>query len=286
MAVPEVKGPRRMGVPFRFAMAHVMGFTSVRNMRFDGRFQSDHETQAMKLPALLLALMASAAMADTPADEAQAMGERLAACAACHGPQGEGMPGSAYYPHLAGKPAGYLFAQLQGFRDGRRHYPQMVYLMRNWDDAWLAQIARHYASLPFVETRHATPPAQHIRDRDHAQALVEHGDASRDLPACASCHGPALNGIEPGVPALAGLPVDYLVAQLGGWMTGARHSIAPDCMSAVVHALQPGEIRLLAGYIATQVPAAGSRPAPAGTWELPRACGGTQALDSAHGVEP
>ena len=60
-----------------------------------------------------------------PLDD-DAMIERLAACAACHGARGEGAPGAEYYPHLAGKPAGYLFAQMQGFRDGRRHYPQMV----------------------------------------------------------------------------------------------------------------------------------------------------------------
>ncbi len=242
--------------------------------------------RTMNYLALSFALMATPAMAATPTDEAHAMGERLAACAACHGPQGEGMPGSEYFPHLAGKPAGYLFAQMQGFRDGRRHYPQMVYLMRNWDDAWLAQIAQFYADLPLLETRHAAPPELSARDQARAQALVQHGDADRNLPACAACHGSQLNGIEPGVPALAGLPVDYLIAQLGGWITGSRHSIAPDCMRDVVIALDPGEVRLLASYIAGQLPEAGSHPAPAGSWELPRDCGGTAFADPRLGVQP
>lgn len=244
------------------------------------------QTRTLIVLALLIALMATPAWAATPTEDAHSMGERLAACAACHGPRGEGMPGSEYFPHLAGKPAGYLFAQMQGFRDGRRHYPQMVYLMRNWDDAWLAQIAQFYAGLPVLETRYAAPPSLSVLDQARAQSLVQHGDAERDLPACSACHGAQLNGIEPGVPALAGLPVDYLIAQLGGWITGARHSIAPDCMSSVVKALEPGEVRLLASYIAAQLPEAGSHPAPAGSWELPRDCGGTTGFDPARGAVP
>lgn len=42
----------------------------------------------------------------------------LAACAACHGPAGAGMP--AQYPRLAGQHAEYIEAQLKSFRDGGR----------------------------------------------------------------------------------------------------------------------------------------------------------------------
>ena len=34
-----------------------------------------------------------------------------------------------YFPRLAGKPAGYLMNQLVAFRDGRRRYPPMNYLL-------------------------------------------------------------------------------------------------------------------------------------------------------------
>ena len=235
----------------------------------------------------LLALMAFALPAGALPDlDDEAMAERLAACAACHGPRGEGAPGSEYYPHLAGKPAGYLFAQMQGFRDGRRHYPQMVYLMRNWDDAWLARIAGFFAAQPGVVLRHASPPAQSAADRSRAETLVHEGDRSRELPACASCHGPQLQGREPGVPALAGLPTDYLIAQLGGWMTGARHSIAPDCMARVVARLDPAEVRRIATYLAGQVPEPDSRPLEASAEPLPLDCGGATRFDPARGVAP
>ncbi len=235
----------------------------------------------------LLALMAFALPAGALPDlDDEAMAERLAACAACHGPRGEGAPGSEYYPHLAGKPAGYLFAQMQGFRDGRRHYPQMVYLMRNWDDAWLARIASFFAAQPGVVPRHAPPPAQSAADRSRAENLVHEGDRGRELPACASCHGPQLQGREPGVPALAGLPTDYLIAQLGGWMTGARHSIEPDCMARVVARLDPAEVRRIATYLAGLVPEPDSRPLEASAEPLPLDCGGATRFDPARGVAP
>ena len=61
---------------------------------------------------------------------------RLLACAACHGPQGEGTK-SDYFPRLAGKPAGYLMNQLVAFRDGRRRYPPMNYLLEYLPNAYL-----------------------------------------------------------------------------------------------------------------------------------------------------
>lgn len=42
----------------------------------------------------------------------------LAACAACHGPAGSGMP--AQYPRISGQHAEYIETQLKAFRDGAR----------------------------------------------------------------------------------------------------------------------------------------------------------------------
>ena len=45
-------------------------------------------------------------------------GKGVAACAACHGPNGAGMP--AQYPRLAGQHAEYVEVQLKAFRSGER----------------------------------------------------------------------------------------------------------------------------------------------------------------------
>ncbi len=199
----------------------------------------------------------------------------MAACAICHGEHGEGAnEGDEYFPHLAGKPAGYLLAQMQAFRDGRRLYPRMIYLMQYMDDAWLGEIAHWYAAQPAHTQRVAGESTRlDAAGRARAEALVFTGDPERGLPACAACHGERLTGVEPGIPALVGLPTDYLIAQLGGWITGARSSTAPDCMAEIARRIDPVDIRLVSTWLAGQSAAPGERPLPAGSVELPIPCG-------------
>ena len=200
--------------------------------------------------------------------------EHLQACAACHGEHGEGLRGAEYFPHLAGKPAGYLFEQLQGFRDGRRANRQMTWFVQFADDAFLHAIAAHYAGLP-PRTRAADASGLALSDarRAIAETLVRQGDPARHLPACAACHGENLAGLSPGVPALVALPEDYIVAQLGSWRAGIRQSVAPDCMHAVAMALRPDEIQAVASWLSRQSNPDGVRPAAAGSFEPPQACG-------------
>ncbi|HEY0181111.1 MAG TPA: c-type cytochrome [Dokdonella sp.] len=218
---------------------------------------------------LLVALLASRAAAG-----ADALGERLAACAACHGEHGEGVAGAEYYPHLAGKPAGYLFEQLQGYRDGRRQNTQMTWLVQFADDAYLHEIADYYAALP-PRARAADTGAEQLTPerRAVAEKLVRDGDPARDVPACSACHGTALTGLEPGVPALIGLPADYVVAQFGNWRDGIRRSLAPDCMHDVATRIAPEDVRAVASWLSQQSNPDGARPAPAGAFTPPKACG-------------
>jgi cytochrome c553 len=201
--------------------------------------------------------------------------ERLAACAACHGARGEGAPGAEYYPHLAGKPAGYLLEQLQGFRDGRRLSPQMTWLVQFMDDAWMTEIAAFYAAQP-PRTRAADTGSAALTDtlRQRAETLVRDGDKAAGVPACAACHGADLAGVEPGVPALVGLPAEYVIAQLGGWREGVRRGVAPDCMADVANRLTPEHIRAVAVWLSQQSHDDGRRPAPPGSVVPPIACGG------------
>ena len=75
--------------------------------------------------AWLLALALTAAQAQPVPDT---LAQRALACTGCHGKEGRAAP-DGYYPRLAGKPAGYLYHQLQHFRDGRRHYGLMTRLV-------------------------------------------------------------------------------------------------------------------------------------------------------------
>ena len=79
---------------------------------------------------------------------------RVQGCATCHGAAGEGSQ-DENFPRIAGKPAGYLFNQLQNFREGRRSYPPMNYLLGYLHDDYFKDMATFFAGqrIPFAPTR-------------------------------------------------------------------------------------------------------------------------------------
>lgn len=212
------------------------------------------------LVSLCLLLGAVAAPA-APVDFRDDMHQRTLACTACHGSQGRAGP-DGYYPRIAGKPAGYLYNQLLNFRDGRRHYGLMTGLLDTLSDAYLAEIALHFASLdlPYPAPRPSALPPD-VLERGRTIALQ--GDAGARLPSCASCHGKALTGVAPGVPGLLGLPRDYLNAQLGAWRTGQRRALPPDCMAEIARRLTPEDLSAVTAWLAAQALPADTRPVPA-----------------------
>src|SRR5882762_9218216 len=140
----------------------------------------------------LVALPFEAAQAQ-PADRApDTMAARVLACASCHGAQGEGTS-DEYFPRLAGKPAGYLYNQLVAFKDGRRRYPPMNYLLEFLPDAYLKQIAEHFASLrpPFPARAANRSPGTAIRSAAFRLALPAtiriSAVWSPRSPACSAC---------------------------------------------------------------------------------------------------
>jgi cytochrome c553 len=225
------------------------------------------------LPALLALLTAVAAGAATaaPALIEDSLAQRLAACTPCHGKEGRAAP-DGYHPRIAGKPAGYLYHQLLNFREGRRHYGPMVALVDPLPDAYLREIAGHFAGieLPYPPPLAATePPAVLARGRQ----IAEHGDAGRGLPACTSCHGPTLTGALPATPGLLGLPRDYLTGQLGAWVTGERRAHAPDCMAQVARLLTGGDLTAVSAWLASQPVPVGARPVASLPAAAPLRCG-------------
>ena len=220
---------------------------------------------------LLCAVVGAGPVVAAPTIE-DSMAQRVQACTGCHGPQGRAAS-DGYYPRIAGKPAGYLVNQLLSFRDGRRSYALMANLLAPLTDAYLREIAEHFASLdiPYPPPQPATASVEALT---RGQALVTQGDAALRVPACVQCHGAALTGVAPAVPALIGMPRDYLNAQLGAWRTGTRHALAPDCMAQVAQRLAPADISALSQWLAAQTVPAHARPADALPEPLPMPCGG------------
>ena len=218
---------------------------------------------------LLITSTAAALAAPTVEDS---MAQRLLACTGCHGAQGRAAS-DGYYPRIAGKPAGYLYNQLISFRDGRRPYALMNKLLAPLSDAYLREIANHFASLalPYPPPQRASVSVDVL---SRGEQLVLKGDATQRIPACVRCHGTALMGVAPAIPALIGMPRDYLNAQLGAWRTGNRQALEPDCMAQVAKRLKPDDISALSQWLAALPVPAGARPAPSLPAALPMRCGG------------
>ena len=196
---------------------------------------------------------------------------RLRACAACHGPQGQGTQDD-YFPRLAGKPSGYLMNQLVAFRDGRRRYPPMNYLLQYQADPYLQQIADYFAALrPPPAPPPVTDASQAVLAR--GRSLVTEGDAAHGVPPCAGCHGPALTGMQPAIPGLLGLHAKYISAQLGAFRYGVRTAPAPDCMQIVAASLTESDVTAVAAWLASLPVPIDPSPVAHGTLPMPLACG-------------
>lgn len=196
---------------------------------------------------------------------------RVQGCVTCHGPSGQGT-GSGYFPRIAGKPAQYLYHQLVAFRDGRRTYPPMNALVAYLPDAYLREIAEHFAQQrpTFAVREEATLDATTLA---RGKVLATAGDSQTGVPACMACHGRRLTGVEPGIPGLVGLRSTYIAAQLTRWRVGERRAREPDCMKRVATRLSDADIAAVAGWLSQQGAPADVAPEPASLTRTPYACG-------------
>lgn len=223
---------------------------------------------ASLLPAA--ALCAPATPAESAASRTEAsvrvqdtLAQRLQACTPCHGKDGVATP-HGYFPRIAGKPQGYLFEQLLNFKEGRRGHAAMRHLVQPLSEDYLQEMAAHFAALelPYARPERLESPPEVIQ---RGRQLALDGDPTRQIPACAACHGPRLTGALPATPGLLGLSKDYLSAQLGAWRNGLRKAREPDCMKHISQQLKDADIHAVTAYLASQ-------PLP----HQPRAAAGVQ----------
>jgi len=228
--------------------------------------------------SLCLAVLPLAAAVGQPAPASASipdtLAQRLVACTSCHGDPGKPVPRDErrYFPRIAGKPAGYLYNQLTNFRDGRRQYPLMTWMVAPLSDDYLREIAgyfstQHLAAAPL--DRAGLPAAELARGRQ----LVTLGDPALKVPACIACHGQRLTGALPAIPGLLGLPRDYINAQFGAWRNGSRRAHAPDCMATIAARLSLADVAAVSAWLASEPQPADPAPLRDSPRPPPLACG-------------
>lgn len=222
--------------------------------------------------ALLLAAHVLAAplhAAERPAVLPDTMTQRVLACTSCHARKDVN---DQYFPRISGKPAGYLYNQLINFRDGRRQFPMMTYMVGHLPEPYLREIAAHFAAehlpAPPIQPSNATAAVL-----ERGRVLVMQGDAAIKVPACIACHGDKLAGVKPFIPGLLGLPRDYVNAQFGAWRNKTRRAHAPDCMAAISERLSLADVNAVSGWLGLQPVPPDARPANSIAKPLPIACG-------------
>jgi len=218
-----------------------------------------------------LGSVGTAGAAPVPMIVPDTLAQRMQACSACHGREGRSTD-QGFFPRIAGKPAGYLYNQLDNFRAGRRSNATMTYLVEQMSDDYLREIAGYFAALDLPYAPPQTTGALAV-DLALGETLVRRGDAVHGIPACVQCHGAAMTGVVPAVPGLLGLSRTYLVEQFGAWRNGQRKALAPDCMAVVAAALSPDELSAVATWLSSQPVAAPPAPATALLRPLPLPCG-------------
>lgn len=193
---------------------------------------------------------AVATPAAAPASGADSGERSYAACAACHGPQGEGNP-ALDAPAIGGLDATYIARQIRYFRDGLRgadpadHVGRPMHLvaLNHPVEGQIDELASFIAAMPGI-----------LEPRDPSAAPDDPG--ARVYAACAACHGsraegnPALNS-----PALGGQHRTYLLRQLAAFKSGRRGAEEDDLygrqMAAAVAGLSDEELKDVATFLAS-----------------------------------
>ncbi len=171
-------------------------------------------------------------------------------CIECHGTHGQGgqHPNSTEgkFAKLAGQYPSYILKQIREFRSGARKHDQMAIMARSVSDEDVIDIAAFFGSQKLMAGEGA--------GSELGKKLFDQGDATRGIPACASCHGANGKGLGlvPSAPIVGGQEWRYLDKQLRDWRSGDRRNSPDGVMNKVLSALTDKEIEALADHLAAQ----------------------------------
>jgi cytochrome c553 len=171
--------------------------------------------------------------------------EKSAACAACHGADGNSP--NAVWPNLAGQHADYIVKQLKAYKSGERQEPSMTPMAAPLSEQDMYDIAHYYA---------AQKPSVGIADETlvtAGRAIFRGGNMATGVPACMACHGPRGAGTPgAGYPALSGQHSEYTVKQLEAYRRGERVTDADlgAVMRTIASRMSDAEIKASASYAA------------------------------------
>ncbi len=197
----------------------------------------------MKYSAMVgLMAMFAAGLPVHAAGVAPAGQAKSAACAACHGADGNSP--APNFPKLAGQGAAYIEQQLRAFKSGVRPDPTMNGIAAALSDQDMADLAAYYAG----QKRALAGADKALVTR--GERLYRGGDKDNGAAACMACHGPNGSG-NPAAkyPALSGQHAAYVEKQLNDFRAGTRSGDGAGMMHDIAIKLTPEEIKAVSAYV-------------------------------------
>lgn len=165
---------------------------------------------------------------------AQTADEKAAACAACHGADGNSPSG--LFPSLAGQTSRYLYLQLKDFKEGRRKDPLMSPMAVNLSKQDMQDLAAYFSKQKLVPSEYKVEAAK-----------ITDGKKIADAALCTMCHLGGFSG-QNEIPRVAGQHYEYIVKQLKDFRAKNRTNDAGN-MTSVSRGLSDEDIDKLAQYI-------------------------------------
>jgi cytochrome c553 len=198
--------------------------------------------------ALAIVLSAPCRAEDSKADfSEQAFQAKVTYCKTCHGVSGQGFHGSLPIPRLAGQQPQYLENQLKAFIERRRENKYMYNVAHVLKPAMQTALAKYFHDLNPKPVGGA--PKEFVVA---GKKIFEEGLLDKNVPPCASCHGPEAKG-EGEFPRLAGQLHDYIFNKLTNWSKergqDPKHPDTSAIMEPIAHNLTEVQIKEVAAYL-------------------------------------
>ncbi|MBW8367895.1 MAG: cytochrome c4 [Arenimonas sp.] len=194
---------------------------------------------------------------NTPATfgDAAAGATKAAACAACHGVDGNAA--TPLYPKLAGQHESYIARQLALYKNGGRDNAIMLGFASALSAQDMRDIGAYFATQKVVpgiadDSLVASGPNQGRKFYQVGEKLFRAGRPAQGIPACQACHGPTGAGVPGPYPAIGGQHADYTALQLTAFRAGAvwgKDKDANAVMAGVAANLSDEDIQGLATYL-------------------------------------
>lgn len=196
-----------------------------------------------KFAALTLAAVLGWTGSAHAAGSVEAGQAKSATCMACHGMDGNSA--NPEWPALAGQGAPYIVKQLKHFKAGERQNALMQPMAMILSDEDMADLAAYFASQPRLPTGETEPSKLEL-----GQRIFRAGIASKGVPSCSGCHGPAGHGISGAAyPRIGGQHAAYLAIQLRNYKSEARATDPNTMMRTIAAKLTDEEIDAVASYL-------------------------------------